>query len=311
MSASRHLLFLLRLAFISFLLSRGSSALQLTCPRSDVAGVVDSIRSPKCPIWIERSFPEEVDGDTLDKALAHVQEGAFYSVYFYASKCPFSQSFKPTFDSLSSMFPKIRHLAVEKSFAMPSFFSRYRIHGFPTLLLSTKTERIIYGGSKDLDSLICFYKKVTDPNSDGEKLGEECSKEGEVPATYFSVDQPKENAKALQPWRETTMKEFIENDPYLAFSILFITLRAFAYLFPKFIRRVKSSWAWLARLPIDTGIFSGLNQLLGRVLHVLNGLSVKARNFHKGAEGARVWASSLASVSLGESSSSRSALLDS
>ncbi|KAK8933250.1 5'-adenylylsulfate reductase-like 5 [Platanthera zijinensis] len=294
MSASRHPLFLLRLAFISSLLSRGSSALQLTCPRSDVAGVVDSIRSPKCPIWIERSFPEEVDGDTLHKALAHVQEGAFYSVYFYASKCPFSQSLKPTFDSLSSMFPKIRHLAVEKSFAMPSIFSRYGIHGFPTLLLSTKTERIIYGGSKDLDSLVCFYKKVT----------------GEEPATYFSVDQPKESAKALQPWRETTMKEFVENDPYLAFSVLFITLRAFAY-FLKFIRRVKSLWAWLARLPIDTGIFSGLNQLLGRVLHALNGLSVKARNFHKGAKGARVWASSLASVSLGESSSSRSALLDS
>lgn len=294
MSVSRHPLFLLRLAFISSLLSRGSSALQPTCPRSDVAGVVDSLRSPDCPIWIERSFREEVDGDTLDKALAHVEEGTFYSVYFYASKCPFSQSFRSTFDALSSMFPKIRHLAVEKSFAMPSVFSRYGIRGFPTFMLSTKTTRVVYRGSKDLDSLVCFYKELT----------------GEDPATYFSIDRPKENAKAFRPWREITMKEFMENDPYLAFSILFVTLRAFAYFFPKFIRVLKSSCTWLARLPIDTGIFSGLNQLLSRVFHVLNGLSTKARGFHKGVKSARVWASSLASVSLGESSS-RSALLDS
>lgn len=256
---------------------------------------MDAIRSPKCPLWVERSFPEAVNGNDLDKVLAHVQDGSFYSVFFHASKCPFSQNFRSTFDTLSSMFPNIRHLAIEESSAMPSIFSRYGVHSFPTLLVSNKTERIRYRGSKDLDSLVCFYREFT----------------GEEPAAYFSMQPAKENSNALHPWRGTA-KEFMKNEPYLSFSLLFIILRSLTYLFPKFIFQLKALWTWFARFHVDAGIFSGLNQLLGRVLHAIHGLSSKTRNFRKGAKSARVWASSLASsVSLSESSSSRSALADS
>lgn len=301
MSESRRLLlFLLPFSFLASLLFSGSLATALTCPRSDVAGVVEALRLPQCPLWIERSFPEEVNGDALDKELAHAQDGAYYSVFFYASWCPFSQNFRSTFDTLSSMFPQIRHLAVEQYSAMPSVFSRYGIHSFPTFVLASRTERIRYHGSKDLDSLVHFYRELT----------------GEDPVAYFSMDQAKENTGVLQPWRGTT-KEFLKNEPFLAFSLIFVILRAFTYFFPKVISQLKASGALYTRLHVDLGVFSGLNQLLGRVLHVFDvkriwrklGLSTKMGNFQKGAKSARVWASSLTSVSLGESSSSRPALL--
>lgn len=263
---------------------------------------MEGLRSPQCPLWIEHSFPEEVNGETLDKELAHAQDGAYYSIFFYASSCPFSQKFRSKFDTLSSMFPQIRHLAVEQYSAMPSVFSRYGIHSFPTFVLASRTAKIRYHGSKDLDSLVHFYSELT----------------GEDPVTYFSMDQANENTGALQPWRGTT-KEFLNSEPYLAFSLLFVILRAFSYFFPKVISHVKASWAIYTRLHVDLGIFSGLNQLLVRVLHVIDvkkiwrklGLSSKMGNFQKGAKSARVWASSFTSVSLGESSSPRPALLDS
>ncbi|KAG6603430.1 5'-adenylylsulfate reductase-like 5, partial [Cucurbita argyrosperma subsp. sororia] len=64
---------------------------------------------------------------------------------------------------------------------------------------------------------------------------------------------------------------------------------------------------------LNLEIFGETRQLIGRILHMLDIRRAwaklrlyKTKNFHKGARNARVWASSLASVSLGESSSSRS-----
>lgn len=37
------------------------------------------------------------------------------AVLFYASWCPFSQRIRPVFDDLSSMFPRVKHVAVEES----------------------------------------------------------------------------------------------------------------------------------------------------------------------------------------------------
>ncbi|KAH0464525.1 hypothetical protein IEQ34_007311 [Dendrobium chrysotoxum] len=303
MSVSRCLVvFLLPFSFLALSLCRGSFAASLTCPRSDVVGVVEALRSPQCPLWIERSFSDEVNGDVLLKELAHAQDGTYYSVFFYASWCPFSQKFRSIFDTLSSMFPQIRHLAVEQYSAMPSVLSRYGIHGFPAFVLTSRTASVRYHGLKDLDSLVDFYREVT----------------GEDPVAYFSMDQGKENTGALQPWRGIT-KEFLKNEPYLAFSLLFVFLRAFTYFLPKVISQLKASWALYTHLHVDLGIFSGLNQLLGRVLLLIDvkriwrklGLASKTGNFQKGAKSARVWASSLASVSLGESSPTRPTLLDS
>ncbi|PKU75123.1 5'-adenylylsulfate reductase-like 5 [Dendrobium catenatum] len=231
------------------------------------------------PIW-------QVNGDILDKELAHAQDGTYYSVFFYASWCPFSQKFRSIFDTLSSMFPQIRHLAVEQYSAMPSVFSRYGIHGFPAFVLTSRTASIRYHGLKDLDSLVDFYREHT----------------GEDPVAYFSIDQGKENTGALQPWRGTT-KEFLKNEPYLAFSLLFVFLRAFTYFLPKVIFQLKASWALYTNLHVD---LVDVKRIWRKI-----GLTSKTGNFQKGAKSARVWASSLASVSLGESSPTRPTLLDS
>jgi len=61
----------------------------------------------------------KVTGDELDRDLGHASGNAYFSIFFYATWCPFSRKVRPVFDALSSMFPQIRHLAVEESSAMP------------------------------------------------------------------------------------------------------------------------------------------------------------------------------------------------
>ncbi|XP_020579038.1 5'-adenylylsulfate reductase-like 5 isoform X2 [Phalaenopsis equestris] len=300
MSVSRLFVSFILLACLYLLPSYGSFAAPPLCSRSDLAGVADELRS-QCPLWIERFVPEEVQGDTLDKKLAHVEDGAYFSVLFYASWCPFSQNIKPSFDALSSMFPQIWHLKVEESSAMPSVFSRYGIHSFPSILLANRTSRIRYHGSKDLNSLAHFYRQTT----------------GQDPVAYFSVDQPKENINVVQPSHRPA-GELLKNEPYLAFSLLFILLRAFTYFFPKFISKIKSFRILHTFRHANLRALSELTQPLVRFLHVIDmkrawnklHLSNTTRNLHKGAKNARVWASSLASMSLGESSSLRSAHLN-
>ncbi|XP_028556511.1 5'-adenylylsulfate reductase-like 6 isoform X2 [Dendrobium catenatum] len=68
----------------------GSSALPPFCPSQALGGIADSLRL-QCPLRIERSLPEK--------------------------------NIQPIFDALSSIFPKIRHLTVEESSALPSAFS--------------------------------------------------------------------------------------------------------------------------------------------------------------------------------------------
>lgn len=61
----------------------------------------------------------KIDGETLDRALSSKPTNLYTVVLFYASWCPFSHGVRANFDVLSSMFPQIRHLAVEQSSAMP------------------------------------------------------------------------------------------------------------------------------------------------------------------------------------------------
>lgn len=42
-----------------------------------------------------------------------------------------------------------------------SVFSRYGIHSFPAILLANRTVMVRYRGSKDLNSLVSFYKRTT------------------------------------------------------------------------------------------------------------------------------------------------------
>lgn len=234
----------------------------------------------QCPLWIERSFPEEVNGDILEKELARAEDGEFHSVLFYATWCPFSQNIRPVFDALSSMFPKT------------SAFSRFGIRSFPSILLANRTAKTRYHGPKEFISLVHFYRETT----------------GQDPVVYFSEDQAKEKKNVVLPWWRPA-REFIKNEPYLAFSLLFIILRSFTYFISKISPQLKTIWILYARYYVNLGRVSELSEPIGRVLHVIDmkrawsklRLSNKKINLHKGAKSARVWASSFASVSLGES----------
>ncbi|KAG1368783.1 5'-adenylylsulfate reductase-like 5 [Cocos nucifera] len=244
-----------------------------------------------------------VNGETLEQELSQSQGSTYYSVFFYASWCPFSCNTRPIFDALSSMFPQIKHLAVEQSSSMPSVFSRYGIHSIPAILLANRTVMVRHHGSNDLNSLVSFYKKTT----------------GFDPVSYLAVEPPSSSRDIRSLWPvERSSKELIASEPYIAISFLFICLKVIMRFFPMIFTHLRAFWISLAWHP-NLEILGEWSQLLERAQHVFDmkklwsklRLCNKSRNFQKGANNARAWASSLASVSLGESSASRVAPPDS
>ncbi|KAL4376069.1 hypothetical protein GQ457_02G039400 [Hibiscus cannabinus] len=251
----------------------------------------------QCSSSISPIPPLEVDGNFLAGALTSKQRNSYVSVLFYASWCPFSRSLRPKFDILSSMFPQLEHLAVEESSASPSIFSRYGIHSLPSILIVNRTSRIQYRGPKDIPSIVQFYEKTT----------------GFEPVQYISENEPvasgDDNKYVIQLWKEAFSTEIVKREPYLAFSVLFLCLRLLLSIFPKVLSLLKAFWVSYAP-HLNLEIFSETSQLFARALHMVDVRRVwtklrlcKARNFHQGAQSARVWASSLASVSSGKSSS--------
>jgi thiol-disulfide isomerase/thioredoxin len=254
----------------------------------------------QCPLSISPNPPLQVDGDFLDRALASKGRNEYISVLFHASWCPFSCSVLPTFETLSSMFPQIEHMTVEQSSAMPRIFSRYGIHSLPSILMVNRTSRVRYRGPKNLVSLVQFYEKTT----------------GLEPVQYFAENPPigleSDEESIFQSLNSLSMKEISKRKPYLVFSISFLCLRLLLCIFPEVLSCLKTFWvSYVPHLNLE--IFGETSQIMGRVLHMIDVRRVwtklrlcKTRNFHESAKNARVWASSLASVALGESSSARS-----
>ncbi|OVA06418.1 Thioredoxin-like fold [Macleaya cordata] len=234
----------------------------------------------QCPLSIFPSSSIEVDGESLDRALSSTDRNVYTAVLFYASWCPFSRGARSTFDVLSSMFPQIRHLAVEQSSAMPSVFSRYGIHSLPSILLVNRTTKVRYHGPKDIDSLVHFYKRIT----------------GLEHIDYITDDQPSSLGSSEKVWlfNGSSPKEILNREPYLVYSIFFLCLRAFLYFFPGILSHLKAFW--VSYVPhLNLTIFGETSQLLERVLHVIDVKRVwcklrlcKARNFRKGAKSAQI-----------------------
>lgn len=253
----------------------------------------------QCPSSIRFSnSPIQVDGDSFEKAVSSSQKNEYTAVLFYASWCPFSSIFQSKFSTLSSMYPQVKHMMVEKSSAMPSLFSRYGVHTMPSLLIVNQTMIMKYHGRKDLPSLKTFYKRATG-------LYPVVDLVEEIPSKSDSVE------KIFHLWNGASLKETFSREPYLVLSIVFVLLRAFLYFYPEIVSRLIA--LWVSYIPhLKLGIFCESRQLLGHVLHVIDVKRIwsklkicKTRNFHERARNARAWASSLASVSLGEASSSR------
>ncbi|XP_062005331.1 5'-adenylylsulfate reductase-like 5 [Rosa rugosa] len=275
-----------------------SSSSPVCPPQSDLFRI--TLQS-QCPVATSPYPPLQVDGDFIDRALASTRKTGYTSVLFYASWCPFSRKLYPIFEMLSFMFPQVEHLAVEQSSAFPSVFSRYGIPSFPSILIVNQTSRVRYYGPKDLLSLVQFYQKTT----------------GLEPVQYYNHDQSvscesgeKSIIKSMS--NLLSLREISRREPYLVFATLFLCLRALIHILPKVLTHLKAFWV-LYVPHFNVGIFGETSQTMGRILHMVDVRRIwnklrlcKTRNFHEGAKNARVWASSLTSVSLGESSSARS-----
>ncbi|XP_054797716.1 5'-adenylylsulfate reductase-like 7 [Prosopis cineraria] len=293
MASSRSMVPSLLLLFISalslFQSASSSSAFSALCYPSS-ALFLYTIQS-QCPRPILPKPPHQVDGNFVEGVLSGKKKIGFVSVLFYSSQCPFSHSLLPKFETLSSMFPQVEHLAIEQSSALPSIFSRYGIHSLPAILLVNQTSRLRYQGPKDLLSLKYFYERNT----------------GIGPIQYFADDQQRSSWSEKKPTMKSltflSLEEITTREPYLALSTLFLCLRILFSVFSKIVSSVRA--LWVSYVPhLNLQIFGETSQAMGRFLHVIDVRRIwtklrmcKARNFH-------VWASSLASVSLGESSSS-------
>lgn len=241
----------------------------------------------------------KMNGDSLERALSSKSGNTYTAVLFYASWCPFSQDAHSTFEVLGSMYPQIDHLAVEQSSTMPSLFSRYGIHSLPAIIIVSQKSRTYFHGSKDLDSLVKFYKKTT----------------GHEPVQYIAVDQSGNSGSGRKSVVLSryglSAKETLTREPYLFFSVLFLSLRVMLYACPKFLFHSRNLWVSF-RPHLNLEIFGETSQILGQIFHMIDFKRVWAkirlhnhRNFHRGAGNARVLASSLASARFDETSRSK------
>ncbi|KAK9062464.1 hypothetical protein SSX86_019650 [Deinandra increscens subsp. villosa] len=250
----------------------------------------------QCAAAATASSPIEMDGESLDRLLSSVNSNAYTAILFYASWCSFSKKMQTKFNALASTYPQIKHIKVEQSSALPSIFSRHGIHSVPSILIANRTSRIQYHGPKDLHSLLDFYQSTTG-------LAHEVNFTEEDELESLSENSP----RALGSWMNMNSKD----EPYLSFSLLFILLKVFLYLCPIIVSNVTTLWVtYVPRL--NLAIFGESKQLLARTLDLFDVKSAfkklrlsKSRKFRNGARSARVLASSLASVSLGETSSAR------
>lgn len=133
---------------------------------------------------------------------------------------------------------------------------------------------------------------------------------------YLAADQPVSSERSkefvMQSWVGLSPTEILRKEPYLVLSLLFLCLVGFTYAFPRVLAHLKALWVSYGP-HLNLEIFGETSQILGRILQIINVNRIwtklklcKTRNFLCGAKNARVWASSLASVSLGKTASCRS-----
>ncbi|CAL5185549.1 unnamed protein product [Lathyrus oleraceus] len=255
----------------------------------------------QCPIYIQSNPPLQVDGNFIEEVLSGKKKTESVSILFYASWCPFSRMMLPKFETLSSMFPQIEHFVLEQSSALPSLYSKYGIHSLPSILLVNQTSKLRYRGPNDFLSLLEFYERNT---------RFEASSNNAIGQTSSMMMTGDENS-SLKSLIGLSLKETSMREPYLLFSVMFICLRILLFVFPKILSRLRAFW--VSCIPnLNMQIFGETSQVIGRVLQVIDVRRIwtklglcKTRIFHERARSARVLASSLASVSLGESSSAR------
>ncbi|XP_060198888.1 5'-adenylylsulfate reductase-like 4 [Lycium barbarum] len=246
------------------------------------------------------------DEQSLQRALNMIHRNThdYVALLFYASWCPFSRSFRPKFSIMSSLFPSIPHFAIEESAVKPSTLSKYGVHGFPTLFLLNSTMRMRYHGSRTLDSVIEFYGGATgfqsasvNPTSLG-KSG--CS------SNHLKL-HGSEQENCPFSWARSPEK-LLQQETYLALATLFVLMKVLYKIFPALRKIAQFGWeSFVLHIRIRS-LWELPLLYLDRAVQLCNSLKepCKRSNLQEGAMNAKAWASkSLASVSFGESSTSR------
>lgn len=241
---------------------------------------------------------------SLQKALNMVYKNTheYVAVLFYASWCPFSRSFRPSFSVVSSLYPSIPHFAIEESSVRPSILSKYGVHGFPTIFLLNSTMRVHYQGSRTLDSLVAFYSDVTGV------------KTASLDKTYldkFKHHSSQDMHNSIEPetcpfsWAKSP-ENMLRQETYLALATAFVLLRLLYALYPTLLVLAQFTWRRFLNMRFRSLLEHPLAYL--KRMQLFNSLKkpCKRSNLQEGAMNARAWASkSLATVSIGDASSSR------
>ncbi|KAL5992446.1 5'-adenylylsulfate reductase-like [Asimina triloba] len=306
--------------FLFFLLaglaSAGPAAAPLSAAVCSPASAVDSILGIRDSCSDADFLSRAAGGDSagvmegdevsLHRALNLVQKNSheYVSVLFYASWCPFSKTLRPNFTILSSLFPMIHHFAFEESSVRPSILSRYGVHGFPTLFLLNSTTRVRYHGSRSLESLVLFYNGVTG------------TKPVSLDRTSFERIWDQLNtvkAEDTEPecpfsWARSPEK-LLQQETYLALATAFVLIRLVYFLLPMLLACVKRAWRRRVRNASVMQLWEHPQAFLEQAMQTVSRMKPCQRsNLQEGAMNAKAWASkSLASVAIGEASSSRPA----
>ncbi|CAA3002342.1 5 -adenylylsulfate reductase-like 4 [Olea europaea subsp. europaea] len=226
-----------------------------------------------------------VKGDevTLQKALhvVHKNTNDYVALLFYASWCPFSGTFRPSFSALSSLFPSIPHFAIEESAVRPSILSKYGVLGLPTLFLLNSTMRVRYHGSRTLDSLISFYSNVT-----GTKMA---SVDGvcldKIGCSLYQEEHKSDKEICPFPWARFPVN-LLQQETCLALAILFVILRLVYFFFPSVQGCTQLSWR---RCVVKLrSLWKHPVMYLNRAIPLYNSLEepCKKSNLHEGAKNA-------------------------
>ncbi|XP_074556363.1 5'-adenylylsulfate reductase-like 3 [Curcuma longa] len=295
------------LFLVSFVvLAMGSPA----CP---VPSVGDSILGRSGSRWdldprmVHANYPiGVVEGDeaALQRAFSIVQTNrdSYVALLFYASWCPFSKVFRPNFHILSDWFPAVHHFAFEESVIRPSILSKHGVHGFPTILLLNSTMIVRYRGPRNKNSLVAFYNHVTgvDPSAKLIPLDEIM----DSPRVSESMEDAHENCPFS--WAKSPEK-LLQQDGYLALASCFLLMRLLHRFLPSLNACFQRAWRRQMRYASLRNIWNSFKACLEQAKQGFSRLyPLKQSNLQEGAMNAKAWASkSLASVSLGESSSGR------
>ncbi|XP_010461284.1 PREDICTED: 5'-adenylylsulfate reductase-like 4 [Camelina sativa] len=228
--------------------------------------------------------------------MIHKNKCDYVALLFYASWCPFSRSFRPSFDVISSLFSSIPHFAIKESSVKPSTLSKYGVHGFPTLLLLNSTMRARYRGTRMLDSLVAFYSDVT-----GIETLDKTSLERSVLVPHLENENNTEPENCPFTWARSP-ENMLRQETYLALAIVFVLLRLIHLLYPTLVVFMKFTWGRIAQ---NMRLESLLEHTVGFLSRAVQLCMHRRSNLQGGAMNARAWASkSLATVSIGDSSSS-------